>query len=66
MDKDQEIDRLNKKIATMRALLWEWNCSSGPVWEYWRLADVGETETATANSLSAPPLNVPRVGGTSL
>jgi hypothetical protein len=44
MDKDQEIDRLNKKIATMRSLLWEWNCSSGPVWEYWQLADVGETE----------------------
>lgn len=39
-----KIEELEKKIAVMRSLLWEWNCSSGPVWEYWRLADVGETE----------------------
>ena len=29
---EEEIERLKKKIATMRSLLWEWNCSSGPVW----------------------------------
>jgi len=48
--KDQSIDdlkaeiiRLNDKIHAMRGLLWEWNVSSGPVWEYWKLAKVGET-----------------------
>lgn len=38
-----KIEELEKKIAVMRSLLWEWNCSSGPVWEYWRLQEVGET-----------------------
>jgi hypothetical protein len=37
-----EIVRLNDKIHTMRGLLWEWNCSSGPVWEYWKLMEIGE------------------------
>lgn len=48
--KDQSIDalkaeivRLNDKIHAMRGLLWEWNVSSGPVWEYWKLVQVGET-----------------------
>jgi len=37
-----EIVRLNDKIHVMRGLLWEWNISSGPVWEYWKLKQVGE------------------------
>lgn len=37
-----EIIRLNEKIHAMRGLLWEWNVSSGPVWEYWKLKQVGE------------------------
>ena len=40
----RENDRLNAKLQAMRALLWEWNSSSGPVWEYWRLKEAGETE----------------------
>ena len=40
----RENDRLNAKLQVMRALLWEWNSSSGPVWEYWRLKEAGETE----------------------
>ena len=43
-DLKAEIARLNDKIHAMRSLLWEWNSSSGPVWEYWKLKDVGETE----------------------
>jgi hypothetical protein len=27
----------------MREVLWQWNCSSGPVWEYYKLQKVGET-----------------------
>lgn len=41
--KDQRIAELENKIRVMRGLLWEWNISSGPVWEYWKLAQVGET-----------------------
>ena len=41
--KDQRIAELENKIRVMRGLLWEWNTSSGPVWEYWKLAQVGET-----------------------
>lgn len=37
-----EIIRLNDKIHVMRSLLWEWNVSSGPVWEYRRLKQIGE------------------------
>lgn len=39
-----EIKRLNEKIHVMRGLLYEWNVSSGPVWENWRLKQVGETQ----------------------
>ena len=42
-DLQAEIARLNEKIAVMRSLLWEWNCSSDMVWEYYRLKQVGET-----------------------
>lgn len=38
-----QIFTLNKKIEAMRGVLWEWNCSSDNVWEYWRLKEVGET-----------------------
>lgn len=41
--KNQRIAELENKIRVMRGLLWEWNTSSGPVWEYWKLAQVGET-----------------------
>jgi hypothetical protein len=41
-DLQAEIARLNEKIAVMRSLLWEWNCSSDMVWEYWKLKQVGE------------------------
>lgn len=44
-----KIEELEKKILVMRTLLWEWNCSSGPVWDYWRLHDVGETEADYAH-----------------
>ena len=37
-----EIVRLNEKIHAMRGVLWEWNCSSDMVWEYWKLKQVGE------------------------
>jgi hypothetical protein len=36
------ISEMETKINTMRTVLWEWNCSSGPVWEYYRLKAVGE------------------------
>ena len=39
-----EIVRLNDKINVMRRILWEWNSSSGPVWEYYRLKQVGEKQ----------------------
>jgi len=39
-----EIARLNAKIEVMRGLLWEWNSSSGPVWEYYKLKRVGEKQ----------------------
>ena len=39
-----EIARLNEKIQAMRGILWEWNSSSGPVWEYYRLKQVGEKQ----------------------
>jgi len=39
-----EIARLNEKIAVMRGLLWEWNCYSDMVWEYWKLKQVGERD----------------------
>jgi hypothetical protein len=42
-DLQAEIARLNEKIKVMRGLLWEWNCSSDMVWEYYRLKQVGET-----------------------
>lgn len=38
----REITRLNDKIHAMRSLLYEWNVSSGPVWEHGRLKQVGE------------------------
>ena len=38
------INELEVKINVMRSVLWEWNCSSGPVWEYYRLQSVGEIE----------------------
>ena len=37
-----EITRLNDKIHVMRSMLWEWNCSSGPVWEHSKLKKIGE------------------------
>lgn len=40
----REIDRLQAKIQRMRSILWEWNSSSGPVWEHYRLKEVGETQ----------------------
>ena len=39
-----EIVRLNDKICVMRSILWEWNPSSGPVWEYHRLKKIGERD----------------------
>ena len=33
---------LKKKIHAMRGILVEWNCSSGPVYEYIHLMKVGE------------------------
>lgn len=33
---------LEDKIHVMRGLLWEWNCSSDVVWEYWKLKQIGE------------------------
>jgi len=39
-----EIVRLNDKINVMRRILWEWNSSSGPVWEYYRLKQMGERD----------------------
>jgi hypothetical protein len=39
-----EIVRLNDKICVMRSLLWEWNCTSDNVWEYYRLKQVGERD----------------------
>lgn len=36
---------METKINVMRQLLWEWNCSSDPVWENYRLKSVGETES---------------------
>jgi hypothetical protein len=39
------ITQLEEKIKVMRSVLWEWNCSSGPVWEYYRLKSVGENES---------------------
>lgn len=36
------ISEMETKINAMRTVLWEWNCSSGPVWEYYRLKAVGE------------------------
>lgn len=38
------ITDLENKINVMRALLWEWNCTSDAVWNYYRLKDVGERE----------------------
>lgn len=37
-----EIASLKEKIAAMRNVLWEWNNSSGAVWEYWKLKQIGE------------------------
>jgi len=36
---------METKINVMRQLLCEWNCSSAPVWENYRLKSVGETES---------------------
>lgn len=36
---------LREKVEVMRKLLWEWNPSSGNVWEQRRLKEVGETAT---------------------
>jgi hypothetical protein len=38
-----KIADLENKIKVMREVLWQWNCSSGPVWEYYKLQKVGET-----------------------
>ena len=38
-----KITSLENKIRVMREILWEWNCSSVPVWEHYRLQKVGET-----------------------
>ena len=49
MNREDEINELRAEIATlqrkmhvMRGLLWEWNCSSDNVWEYWKLKEIGE------------------------
>jgi len=41
----REIERLNARMKEMRRVLWEWNVSSGPVWDYWKLKKAGEMES---------------------
>lgn len=39
----REVESLRAKVKAMRELLYEWNCSSGPVWEHRKMMAVGET-----------------------
>jgi len=54
-----EIERLNNKISAMRGLLWEWNSSSGPVWENRRLKAVGETIADYADYVDEDDMDLP-------
>lgn len=40
-----ENDLLHEKIEVMRTVLYEWNTTSNPVWEYRKLKQIGETES---------------------
>ena len=40
-----ENDLLHEKIEVMRTVLYEWNATSNPVWEYRKLKQIGETES---------------------
>jgi hypothetical protein len=40
-----ENDLLHEKLEVMRAILYEWNATSHPVWEYRKLKQIGETES---------------------
>jgi hypothetical protein len=40
-----ENDLLHEKLEVMRAILYEWNVTSNPIWEYRKLKQIGETES---------------------
>jgi len=53
-----EIAALKEKVAGMRNVLWEWNVSSGPVWEYWKLKQVGEKAEDYAHLMDEDDLDM--------